>query len=76
VCFMVEGKPRFRVVGLDLEEARRQREVLVQAAERGRSRSRRASVLVQLSIGGCTATRRSSLPAYAGRARWRLIATT
>ena len=32
---MVEGRPRFRVVGLDLVEARRQRDVLVQAAKRG-----------------------------------------
>jgi Phage integrase, N-terminal SAM-like domain len=35
VCFMVDGKPRFRVVGLDLNEARCQREMLVQAAKRG-----------------------------------------
>jgi hypothetical protein len=35
VCFMVDGKPRFRVVGLDLVEARRQREMLVQAGKRG-----------------------------------------
>jgi hypothetical protein len=35
VCFMVDGKPRFRVVDRDLEEARRQREVLVRTAQRG-----------------------------------------
>ncbi|HMJ33161.1 MAG TPA: tyrosine-type recombinase/integrase [Baekduia sp.] len=35
VCFMVAGKPRFRVVGLDLKEARGQREALMQAAKRG-----------------------------------------
>jgi hypothetical protein len=32
---MVDGKPRFRVVGFDLKEARRQRAVLMQAAKRG-----------------------------------------
>jgi integrase len=35
VCFMVDGKPRFRVVGLDLNEARLQRTMLMQAANRG-----------------------------------------
>jgi integrase len=35
VCFMVDGKPRFRVVGLDLYKARCQSEMLVQAAKRG-----------------------------------------
>lgn len=35
VCFMVAGKPRFRVIGLDLKEARRQRGVLIQGARRG-----------------------------------------
>jgi integrase len=35
VCFMVDGRPRFRVVGVDLEEARRQRKELIQAAKRG-----------------------------------------
>jgi hypothetical protein len=35
VCFMVDGKPRFRVMGLDLVETRRQREVFVQAARPG-----------------------------------------
>jgi integrase len=35
VCFMVDGRPRFRVVGIDLDEARREREALLQAAKRG-----------------------------------------
>ncbi|WP_272475473.1 tyrosine-type recombinase/integrase [Baekduia alba] len=32
---MVDGRPRFRVVGVDLEEARRQRGELIEAARRG-----------------------------------------
>lgn len=35
VCFMVSGKPRFRTVGHDLEEARAERMALVDAARRG-----------------------------------------
>lgn len=35
VCFMVDGKPRFRTVGRDLEAARGERCALVEAARRG-----------------------------------------
>ena len=35
VCFMLAGKPRFRTVAGDLDAARRQRELLVAAAEAG-----------------------------------------
>jgi Phage integrase, N-terminal SAM-like domain len=35
VCFMLTGKPRFRTVAGDLDTARRQRELLVAAAEAG-----------------------------------------
>jgi integrase len=35
VCFMLAGKPRFRTVEGDLDAARREREVLVAAAEAG-----------------------------------------
>jgi integrase len=35
VCFMLAGKPRFRTVACDLDTARRQRELLVAAAEAG-----------------------------------------
>jgi integrase len=35
VCFMVDGKPRFRTVGRDLEAARAERSALVDAAQRG-----------------------------------------
>jgi integrase len=35
VCFMVEGKPRFRTVGVDLAEARAARAALIEASARG-----------------------------------------
>src|SRR5207247_2834831 len=35
VCFMVDGKPRFRTVGHDLEAARAARSALADAARRG-----------------------------------------
>ncbi|HEX4116045.1 MAG TPA: tyrosine-type recombinase/integrase [Solirubrobacteraceae bacterium] len=35
VCFMLDGRPRFRTVGYDLELARRQRETLARAASYG-----------------------------------------
>jgi integrase len=35
VCFMVDGKPRFRTVGCDLAAARSARVVLIEAAKRG-----------------------------------------
>jgi hypothetical protein len=35
VCFMVDGKPRFRTVGSDLAAARAERQALVEAAKRG-----------------------------------------
>jgi hypothetical protein len=35
VCFMLAGKPRFRTVAGNLDSARRQRELLVAAAEAG-----------------------------------------
>lgn len=34
-CFMVDGKPRFRTVGRDLDAARAERSALVDAAQRG-----------------------------------------
>lgn len=35
VCFMLAGRPRFRTVGFDLEAARSERALLVEAARRG-----------------------------------------
>jgi integrase len=35
VCFMLDGRPRFRTVGYDLELARRERETLIRAASYG-----------------------------------------
>lgn len=35
VCFMLEGKPRFRTVGYDLQLARKERETLARAASYG-----------------------------------------
>ena len=35
VCFMLAGKPRFRTIAGDIDVARRQRELLVAAAEAG-----------------------------------------
>jgi hypothetical protein len=35
VCFMVDGKPRFRTIGTDLDEARAERAALIEAAKHG-----------------------------------------
>lgn len=35
VCFMVAGKPRFRTVGENLDEARAARALLIEAGRRG-----------------------------------------
>ena len=76
VCFMVDGKPRFRTVGHDLEAPRAERSSLVDAARRGEVPVAPNLASGRWLINGSRATQRSWQPINGVSARWRRIATT
>ena len=76
VCWRHAGRLRFRTVGFDIAEARRQRLALIAATRDGRYRSRRGFASRPWPAGGSTASRRRSPPASVTRARSRRTATS
>lgn len=76
VCFMVDGRPRFRTVGYDLDAARIERAAYIDA-----TRWRIVPATPQLPfarspVGGQSATSAESKPASAASAPSSTIATT
>jgi len=80
VCFMLDGRPRFRTVGHDLELARAQRLSFMRAARFGvvaaAPRLRLETVAGWWRDGGLSATSAGSPPASGVCVRLRSTATT
>jgi hypothetical protein len=76
VCFMADGKPRFRTVGFDLDAEREERTGLIEAGRWGMVPVEPQLRLGESRAGGSRGTSARSRPASGGSARSRTTATT
>jgi hypothetical protein len=76
VCWRPAGRLRFRTVGFDLAEARRERLALIATTREGKVPVSPRLRLRPSPVGGWTASKRRSPPASATRARSRRTATS